>query len=93
VNVDEKEFVNEYYEKLKKHVTDDREWYFHLLAKHEEVQWAKPYSKVLDSTKAPLHRWFPDGEINMCYNAIDKHVERGHGDNVAFIFDSAYLNI
>lgn len=29
----------------------------------------------------------------MCYNAIDKHVDRGHGDNVAMIYDSAYSNI
>jgi propionyl-CoA synthetase len=48
---------------------------------------------VLDGSKAPLYKWFPDGEINMCYNAIDKHVDRGFGDNVAMIYDSAYLNI
>lgn len=73
--------------------TDDREAYFDGLAKHEEVHWFKPYSQVLDSSKAPLYRWYPGGEINICYNAIDKHVDRGHGDNIAFIYDSAYLNI
>lgn len=40
-----------------------------------------------------MYRWFPDGEINICYNALDKHIVRGHGEEVAFIYDSAYLNI
>lgn len=47
----------------------------------------------MDSSKAPLYRWFPDGEINMCYNAIDRHVKNGDGDRTAMIYDSAYLNI
>lgn len=51
------------------------------------------YTKILDESGAPLYKWFSDGEINMCYNAVDKHVDRGHGDNVAFIYESAYLNI
>jgi propionyl-CoA synthetase len=48
---------------------------------------------VLDESKAPLYKWFPDGEINICYNALDKHIERGHGDEIAFIYESAYLSI
>ena len=64
-----------------------------MLAQHEEVHWHKQYTKVLDDSKKPLYRWFPDGEINICYNAIDKHVDRGFGENVAMIYDSAYLNI
>jgi propionyl-CoA synthetase len=57
------------------------------------VHWHKMYTKVLDESEAPLYKWFSDGEINMCYNAVDKHVDRGYGDNVAFIYESAYLNI
>lgn len=87
------EFENEYYDKLKKASEQDKEAYWDFLAQHEEVHWHKRYTKVLDSSKAPLYKWFPDGEINMCYNAIDKHVDRGHGDNVAIIYDSSYLNI
>jgi propionyl-CoA synthetase len=63
------------------------------LAKDSEVVWDKIYTKVLDSDKAPLYKWYPDGKINMCYNAIDKHVDRGNGDDIAFIYDSAYQNI
>ena len=57
------------------------------------MHWHKMYTKVLDESEAPLYKWFSDGEINMCYNAVDKHVDRGYGDNVAFIYESAYLNI
>jgi propionyl-CoA synthetase len=40
-----------------------------------------------------LYRWYPDGFINICYNAVDKHVEDGSGENIALLFDSAYTNI
>ena len=87
------EFQNDYYEKLRDQALQDRTGYWDTLASHEEVHWNKKYTKVLDESNAPLYRWYPDGEINMCYNAVDKHVDRGHGDNVAMIYDSAYLNI
>ena len=89
----DKEFVNEHYDKLKKHSEQDKEGYWNMLAQHEEVHWHKQYTRVLDDSKKPLYRWFPDGEINICYNAVDKHVDRGFGDNIAMIYDSAYLNI
>lgn len=37
-----------------------------------------------------MHKWFPDGEINMCYNAIDRHVLQGNGKDIAFYEDSVY---
>lgn len=40
-----------------------------------------------------MFRWYPDGEINMCYNAVDRHVLSGDGENIAYIYESAYLNI
>ena len=40
------------------------------------------------STK-PLHQWFPDGEINVCHNVLDRHVAAGRGDQAALIYDSA----
>jgi propionyl-CoA synthetase len=39
-----------------------------------------------------LHRWYVDGQINICYNAVDRHVDEGRGDNVAFIAYSAYTD-
>ena len=40
------------------------------------------------TTTRPFHRWFPDGELNTCYNALDRHVDAGRGDQAALIYDS-----
>jgi propionyl-CoA synthetase len=44
----------------------------------------------LDTSDKYLHRWYPDAEMNICYNCIDRHVEEGRGDNIALSYDSAY---
>lgn len=54
----------------------------------EQVVWYKKYSRVLDDTRKPFYRWFVDGEMNTCYNALDYHIEQGRGDQVAIIYDS-----
>jgi propionyl-CoA synthetase len=54
----------------------------------EEISWFKPFDRVLDNSDAPFYRWFPGGELNTCYNAIDRHVERGRGNQNAIIYDS-----
>ena len=54
----------------------------------KEIQWSKPYSKVFDDSSKPFYRWFPEGELNTCYNAIDYHVQTGRGDQLAIIYDS-----
>ena len=53
-----------------------------------EINWYKPYAKVLDDTDAPFYQWFSGGELNTCYNALDRHVEQGQGDQTALIYDS-----
>lgn len=45
---------------------------------------------MIDDSDKYLHRWFPDGEINIAYNCLDRHVIAGHGDQVAFYEESAY---
>ena len=55
----------------------------------KDVHWMKPASTVLDDANPPFYRWFVGGEINGCYNAVDCHVEAGHGDRTAIIYDSA----
>ncbi len=52
------------------------------------VSWTKRPTKALDDSNAPLYRWFADGEANTCYNALDRHVEAGWGDQIAVIYDS-----
>jgi len=53
-----------------------------------ELHWDKPWEKVLDDSNSPFYRWFSGGQINTCYNALDRHVENGKGDQTAIIYDS-----
>jgi propionyl-CoA synthetase len=52
------------------------------------IHWDAPWEKVLDETGAPSHRWFTGGRLNTCYNALDRHVDEGRGDQPAVIYDS-----
>jgi propionyl-CoA synthetase len=52
------------------------------------VEWVRPPQVVLDDTAAPFVHWFPDGELNTCHNALDRHIAAGRGDQVALIHDS-----
>ena len=55
----------------------------------KDIDWVKPWDKVLDDSKAPhFYRWFAGAECNTCYNAVDRHVESGRGDQAAVIYDS-----
>lgn len=54
----------------------------------EAIDWVKKPSKALDDSNAPFYQWFSDGEMNTCYNALDRHVEAGRGDQAAIIYDS-----
>ncbi len=47
------------------------------------LHWHKPFTEVLDWTDAPVARWFGDGELNVAYNCVDRHVLDGHGEQVA----------
>ena len=53
------------------------------------IDWVSPPSKALFDTHAPLYEWFKDAQVNTCWNAVDRHVEAGRGDQVAIIHDSA----
>ncbi len=55
----------------------------------EAIDWVTAPTRVLDTSSPPLFRWFPDGELNTCANAVDRHVDAGRGDRVAVIHDSA----
>ncbi|XP_046376045.2 acyl-CoA synthetase short-chain family member 3, mitochondrial-like [Haliotis rufescens] len=54
----------------------------------EQITWHKKWTKVLDDSNSPFTKWFVDGELNICYNAVDRHVESGHGERTAIIHDS-----
>jgi propionyl-CoA synthetase len=53
-----------------------------------QVHWYKKWDTVLDASNAPFYRWFKGGVVNTCYNALDRHIERGRGDQIALIYDS-----
>ncbi|MGG1946815.1 acetate--CoA ligase [Trinickia sp. NRRL B-1857] len=62
----------------------------------ETLAWRKPFTKVLDESDAPFFKWFEDGELNASYNCLDRHVEAGHGERTALIFetdDGAVTNV
>ncbi|HHL34511.1 MAG TPA: propionyl-CoA synthetase [Desulfobulbaceae bacterium] len=54
----------------------------------EGIDWYKKWDTVLDRSNPPIYRWFRGGELNTCYNAVDRHVESGRGDQAAIIYDS-----
>ncbi|QIS02868.1 acetate--CoA ligase [Nocardia brasiliensis] len=47
------------------------------------LDWAQPWTQVLDWSDAPVARWFVGGRLNVAYNCVDRHVLAGHGDQVA----------
>ncbi|MEP2781660.1 MAG: propionyl-CoA synthetase [Pseudoruegeria sp.] len=53
-----------------------------------DISWFKAPSKALFDDNAPLYEWFTDAEVNTCYNAVDRHVEAGRGEQTAVIYDS-----
>src|ERR1700680_382461 len=57
-----------------------------------EIDWIEPARKIFDSTMGPYGRWFTGAVVNTCYNALDRHVEGGRGDQVALIHDSPLTN-
>ncbi|CCG07629.1 propionyl-CoA synthetase [Pararhodospirillum photometricum] len=54
----------------------------------EDIVWTRRWETVLDDSRAPFYRWFAGGELNTCYNAVDRHVEAGRGEQAAIIYDS-----
>ena len=54
----------------------------------EDIAWYKKWDKVLDDSNPPFYKWFPGAECNTCYNAVDRHVEDGRGEQAAIIYDS-----
>ncbi len=45
----------------------------------EAIDWQKKCDRILDDSHPPFYRWFPDGEMNTCFNALDRHVRDGRG--------------
>jgi propionyl-CoA synthetase len=52
------------------------------------IDWVSPPTKIFDPGEGVYGRWFVDGVCNTCFNAVDRHVEAGRGDQPAVIYDS-----
>jgi len=76
----------EAYRKLCAESEQDFQGFWGRLAK-EHVLWHKPFSKVLDESKAPFFKWFEDGELNVSYNCLDRHLKT-QPDKTAIIFEA-----
>jgi acetyl-CoA synthetase len=51
------------------------------------LHWHTPFTEVLDWSEPPFARWFADGELNVAYNCLDRHVEAGNGDRIALLWE------
>ena len=62
----------------------ERDWKGWWERQARELHWFKPWDQVLDDSNPPFYKWFIGGELNVSYNCLDRHVEAGRGDRVAF---------
>ncbi|HTA97045.1 MAG TPA: acetate--CoA ligase [Solirubrobacteraceae bacterium] len=60
---------------------DPQAWW---AAQADELDWFAPWEKILDDSNPPFYKWFVGGRINASYNCLDRHVEAGRGERVAF---------
>lgn len=76
------------YERIYRESIEDNEGFWRSQA--DRLDWFEPFTDVKDVSfvEPDVHiRWFIDGKVNACYNAVDRHVEAGIGDRTAFIFE------
>jgi propionyl-CoA synthetase len=57
----------------------------------DDLVWTRKWDRVLDDSRPPFYRWFAGGELNTCYNALDRHLA-ARGDQPALIYDSPVTN-
>ena len=62
----------------------DKDWKGWWLDQAKELHWFNKPKEDVDDSDPPFYKWFKDGKINASYNCLDRHVEDGNGDRVAF---------
>ena len=72
----------EEYDRLYKESIEQPETFWARVA--GELHWSEPWDRVLNEENAPYYRWFESGKTNVCYNCVDRHVDQGKGDKVAY---------
>src|SRR5512143_3453913 len=74
------------YKALCRQAETDYEGFWAGLAR-QTMDWKKPFTRTLDESNAPFYKWFDDGELNVSYNCLDRHLEK-RGDKTALIFEA-----
>src|SRR5690348_13982396 len=62
----------------------EKDWKGWWMKQAKELHWFKEPEEDVDESNPPFYKWFQDGKINASYNCLDRHVEAGNGDRVAF---------
>ncbi|CAB4736704.1 MAG: AMP-binding protein [Actinobacteria bacterium] len=75
-----------YYHEVRQRCDSDPVEFWRQAAK--QIEWINSPTEILDETQAPLYRWYPDGVLNTCANALDRHVASGRGEQIAIYYDS-----
>lgn len=57
------------------------------------IDWDRPPEAIIDRSRTPRPAWFPGGELNTCFNAVDRHVRDGRGEQTALIYDSPVTEV
>jgi len=77
--------MGKYEEVFRKSIDDPRAFWKNAA---EDIDWYVKCERILDDSNPPFYRWFPDGELNTCHNAVDRHVASGRAEQPAIIYDS-----
>jgi propionyl-CoA synthetase len=79
------QIMGSYEEAFRRSVTDPDGFWGEAAA---AIDWYREPTVILDRSDAPFYRWFPDGILNTCFNALDRHVAAGRADQPALVYDS-----
>ena len=77
--------MGDYWTAYARSIEDPDGWW---LEQADLVDWIRRPTRALDDSRAPFFRWYADGTLNTCFNALDRHVIQGHGDRTALVYDS-----
>ncbi|MGB0936224.1 MAG: AMP-binding protein [Colwellia sp.] len=67
-------------------------WEEHWIKQSQQLSWFRKPKITLSNSQNDWPQWFPDGELNTCYLALDYHIEQGRGEDTALIYDSPVTN-
>ena len=81
--------VNPYEKAYQQSLSDPEEFWGSTAS---ALEWYSSWDTVLDRSNPPFYRWFSGATLNICYNALDRHVLSGKGEQIALIWDSPVTN-